>query len=336
MPAPLLETANLLAAAMTPENVLAKELASALGRPAAVKSVQRRRMDASTHGIERWQVTLDDGEPVRLLFKDLQPDIAREPDVLPERNPREALIYQRLLAGRRFGAPAVYASVYDEARQRYWLFLEDLGADTLEHGSMEAWLAAARLLAEVAGVYANRDAELRELRCLGEHDADFYRRHVATARLALSCAGREALLARFDALAQPFAGIANWLVRQPRTLVHGDVFPSNVILQAGPRVRLIDWEWAAIGTAGWDIARLLCGWETHRSRLLAAYSDQFERHSGGPLDATALANTVACCGAVHAVRFVSLAADEGAAGVPEALDAVERALREASEAIGDV
>jgi thiamine kinase-like enzyme len=84
------------------------------------------------------------------------------------------------------------------------------------------------------------------------------------------------------------------LVSQPRTLVHGDIFAQNLIIQAGgqsrtdfksvPRIRAIDWESAAIGLGAWDLAKLLDGWGSMKATFLAAYLAEFERHVARPLD----------------------------------------------------
>src|SRR5262249_7167316 len=136
---------------------------------------------------------------------------------------REVLIYHRLLAGRRFGAPAIYASVYDEARGRYWLFLEDLGEGTLNDGDWGDWFAAVRRLAEMQATYHSREDDLRALHCLMEHGPEYYHLIAQTARRNLELAGACHGLARFDRLMARFDSLVTYLVRQPRTLVHGDI-----------------------------------------------------------------------------------------------------------------
>src|SRR5262249_61074587 len=83
------------------------------------------------------------------------------------------------------------------------------------------------------------------------------RRHLVQAGQGQALRGFDRLMARFDS-------VVDHLVRQPRTLVHGDVFPHNIVLQPGPRIRPIDWEAAAVGLAAWDLARLLDGWGKDR------------------------------------------------------------------------
>jgi thiamine kinase-like enzyme len=67
--------------------------------------------------------------------------------------------------------------------------------------------------------------------------------------------------------------------------LHGDVSCHNLIVQPGPRIRPVDWEWTAIGPAAWDVAKLLDGWpKEQRERLLSAYLDEFDRRAEAPLD----------------------------------------------------
>ena len=182
-------------------------------------------------------MTLAPGETLSVVFKRLLPD----PDPVVNTYLREVLIYRRLLAGERFGAPALYASVHDEARERFWLFVEDLGDSTLEDGDVEDWLSAARWLAALHGSYSGREDELRSLGCLGEHGLRFYRTLAAKARQNLTLAGAAEALARFEELMSGYESIVAELVGRPRTLVHGDLGPHNLALQPGGRIRPVDW-----------------------------------------------------------------------------------------------
>jgi serine/threonine protein kinase len=266
-----------------------------LGRKVRVAALEGGLLEAqSTHPIDRLRVTLTSGETVSVIFKRLVP----RPRSKGGR--REVLIYRRLLAGQRFGAPALYGSVYDSGRDCYWLFLEDVGEESLGGGDREHWLAAARKLAEVHAAYHGREEELRAMACLQEHGPAYYHMLAGDARRHLRQAAGRRALARFDRLMARFDAAVAFLVRQPRTLVHGDVFPDNFLFQSGPRVRLIDWEEAAVGLGAWDLARLLDGWGSDKPTFVAAYLAEFARRSGGrkpperrPLDEQAFHRTFA-------------------------------------------
>src|SRR5204863_533286 len=139
---------------------------------------------------------------------------------------------------------------------RYWLFLEDLGDGTLKHADNAGWRAAVRWLAAMHGTYLGREDELRALDCLGEHGRSYYVAIADQARENLRAAGAGPALERFDALMDRFGPAISDLAAQPRTLVHGDIFPRNIALQPGGRIRPFDWESAAIGLPVWDLVRL--------------------------------------------------------------------------------
>jgi hypothetical protein len=261
-----------------PREVLEQGLSAHFGRPVRITRLQRRPLATSSHAIERLRVTLASGERLRVIFKRLSPGEKLYG------NEREVLIYQRLLDGGRFGAPALYASACDEAEGRCWLFLEDLGSTTLEEGGDEEWLAAVRWLAGVHASYHGRENDLRGLGCLMENGPAYYHMVGQTARRNLELAGAREALVRFDALMRRYDSLVNYLAGEPRTLIHGDIFPQNLIIQPGGRIRAIDWESAAVGLGAWDLAQLLDGWGSMKPTFLAAYLAEFERQVAGPFD----------------------------------------------------
>src|SRR5262249_31210259 len=165
-----------------PWEVLEQGLSAHFGRPLRIAGLERQPLATSSHAIERLQVMLASGERLRVVFKQLQPGEKLYG------NEREVLIYQRLLDGERFGAPALYASVCDEGERRYWLFLEDLGSSTLDEGEVEEWFAAVRWLARMHGTYHGREDGLRALACLMEHGPAYYHMVAQTARQNLELA----------------------------------------------------------------------------------------------------------------------------------------------------
>jgi hypothetical protein len=261
-----------------PREVLEQGLSAHFGRPVRIAGLKRRSQAASSHAIERLWVMLASGERLPVVFKRLQPG-----DELYG-NEREVLIYRRLLDGERFGAPALYASVHEEGERRYWLFLEDVGSSTLDEGGDEEWFAAARWLARLHGTYHGREDDLRALACLMEHGPAYYQMVARAARRNLELAGAGAALGRFDALMGGYDSLVAYLVGQRRTLVHGDIFAQNLIIQPGAGIRAIDWESAAIGLGAWDLVRLLDGWGSMKAALLSAYLAEFERQVAGPFD----------------------------------------------------
>jgi len=280
----------------TPRQVLEAGLTLRRGRPIRVVALERRALEArSTHPIERLSVRLDSGERLGLVFKRFRRRSTAKG------SQREVLIYRRLLERRGFGAPTVHASVYDDALGDYWLFLEDVGERTLEEGDRDEWLAAVRWLAEMHGTWWGRTGELRALGCLEDHGPHYYWRIARTARRHLVQAGHREAVRWFDGLMRRFDSVVADLMRQPRTLVHGDVFPHNVLLQPGPRIRPIDWESAAVGLGAWDLTRLLDGWGKDRPAFRAAYLSELARHSPLPCDPRSFETTVARCEVLDAL-----------------------------------
>ena len=57
-----------------------------------------------------------------------------------------------------------------------------------------------------------------------------------------------------------------------QSFVHGELYPSNVLVGAGGEVWPVDWEMAAVGPPELDLAALVSGWPDDRvAQLLAAY-----------------------------------------------------------------
>lgn len=281
----------------------------------------------SSHPIWRLQITLDDGRRLPIIFKDLQPDPRKAVG-------REVLLYERLLGGGRFGAPLLYASRYDQARDCYWLFIEDIGKWRLDWCEAVDWEPAFRRMARMHAAFLDRADELAALDCLAEHERPFYLALAADARGSLRAHGRPAALARFERLVDRFLepAIANLEV-QPRTLVHGDLSCHNVMVEreAGDRlkvagIRPIDWEWAAIGVPAWDVAKLLAGWGSRKREFLKAYSQELRRCSGSSVDPEALQASVTLCGVMQKLWYLRwwIEPCRDPAFVDRLLDKVER------------
>jgi aminoglycoside/choline kinase family phosphotransferase len=274
------------------EQILTGGLREYFGRPVRIVELHSRFLDDtfSTHPISRLNLTLDSGEQLTVIFKRLQPR--------PDRDvPRRILIHRRLLADRRLDAPTVYASVCDEAQGRYWLFLEDVGELKLSWSDdMDDWLAAYRSLARMHAVYYGQEEQLRALGCLGEHRPAFYRFFARNAQEVLRRYAGRHRLAHFERLMGRWFDVSvAYLARHPRTLVHGDSYCTNYMVQPGPRIRMIDWDSAAIGVAGWDMAQLVAGWGPEKPRFIGVYLDEFAQRAAVPLDRRAFDRTLAHC-----------------------------------------
>jgi aminoglycoside/choline kinase family phosphotransferase len=186
----------------------------------------------------------------RLLLKDLSSshDLTRPP-LAPDPR-REIAVYRDVLAPLGVnGTPQVAAA--DEAAAR-WLVLELVdGTPLWQIGDLAVWQEAARWLARLHAL------PVPEGSALVRYDAAHLRK-----RLELTAA------------TQRFAKrVAERLAALPVRLVHGDFYPANILVETGPRIRVVDWETCGTGPAVLDVAALISGrWsEQERDQILDAY-----------------------------------------------------------------
>lgn len=262
---------------------LERELLALFGdRAAPVTVVDRAPLPyRSTYPIEELVVWVADGGERRLVFKDLSRRGPADPvwrvkasflhDPL-----REIECYRDVLAPAGISAPSYLGATVEPLRERYWLFLERLEGDPLwQIGDLEVWCRAARWLADLHARFAGRSDRLP--RRLLRLDADHWRRWLTRARrLALSPRRSSCTPGEVERLAERTERAARWLSAQPATFLHGEFYPSNILVEHGddsPRIRPLDWEMAATGAGVLDLAALVSGdWhDTERAAVVAAY-----------------------------------------------------------------
>jgi hypothetical protein len=308
------------------KEILARGLQKRFGRAARIVELHSTFLADTfrTHPIYRLHLTLDSGDRLALIFKWLRPQ--QNEDVR-----REMLVYRRLLTDGRFDAPTVYASLCDEARGRYWLFFEDVGGLPLEWCEVDDWPAAFRWAARMHAEYYSREGELRALSYLGEHGSPFYRFLACGAREMLQWLDAPRRLVRFERLmARWFDVSVEHLARQPRTLLHGDLECHNLMVEPGPKIRPIDWGYAAIGVAGWDVAKLIAGWGPEKQRhFIGVYLDEFALPAPVPLDRRSFERTLAHCQIMRTLQILSWwkGPYENLAFVDRVLEEMESACR---------
>ena len=232
--------------------------------------------------IEELRVDLVGRGEARLGFKQLDWDRLEpgaqlaKPRFLhdPEREPE---VYRLLLPQTPSGPPEFLGSVLEDGRR--WLFVEWVeGRELFQVGERELWEEAARWLARFHVAMApERDRHLREARLI-DHDAAFFSRWIERAReFAAEPKPIEWLAARHEQVIEA-------LLDQPRTVLHGEFYASNVLVasDSGPtplgrdsaaRIAPVDWELTAIGSGLSDLAALVSGWP-HRDleAIAAAYA----------------------------------------------------------------
>ena len=282
---------------------LITHLAEHQGR--GVLELERRPYRYATSApLEEVRVTMDDGAVVELILKDLsrdrllsearttKPSFLHQPD-------REVQTYRRILAPAGIGARC-FAAVAEWDPPRHWLLLEKVpGVELWQVGELSVWEEVARWLGGLHARFAGRIEELQAANpLLLEHSDSSYRSWCERARAALEkstdvrAPALHGALDRYDEAIAPLAAL-------PRTLVHGEFYPSNVLVvrdDGHPRICPIDWEMAAIGPGLIDLAALVGGWnQQERERLVAAYvSGLPEEGAARPAPETLSADLARC------------------------------------------
>lgn len=240
----------------------------------------------SSFAIEELDVVLSDDRRRQLLFKDLGChallDAARRtrPEFLY--NPsREILVYHHVLAPNRFSTAECVGSTIDEELGRYWLVIEKVpGLELYRMGDFEIWQEVARWLADMHLRLADDCERLGAAANLLNYDRAFYvcwmrraRRFLMRSEKARRIPG---LTAKLDWLAARYTKAVERLCAIPAALIHGEFYPSNVLVEdAGSARRIcpVDWETAALGPSLMDLAALTAGrWsDEQRESLALAY-----------------------------------------------------------------
>jgi aminoglycoside phosphotransferase (APT) family kinase protein len=259
---------------------LEQALPPAAPRPAEI----RRRQSAyrTSFPLEELDVTQEGGSELRLVFKDIYwrrlDEDARiaKPDFLHDPR-REPAVYARVLEHGPAGPPRLHGFAEPEP-ERSWLFLERVrGLELYQVGDRSLWEAAAlwlgRMHAELAPGLERHASSGRLL----AHDAAFHRRWMERALAFAEKGGDPARIGAVQSLAESHAMVVEALERQPRTVIHGEFYASNVLVDADrtpPRVAPVDWELAAAGPGLTDLAALASGgWrDEDRAAFLAAYA----------------------------------------------------------------
>ena len=224
--------------------------------------VAEERISSRVH-----RVTLTRGRRSSLVVKRVDRAAARKTDLLSSRWLPAVGLKDRgppLLAD----VPGIGGSV--------WQVFEDLGdcallPDRPQPGGLEA---ATHLVAQLHLASAGHDLLPEWIDALGDLDENFYADWVERAARALETieaprlssdrlALRDRLSRRVDALLEEEPGRTRRLREAgwPVTLLHGDLWPQNVLLPPHRddqrRARLIDWDQAGVGPVVYDLSTFI-------------------------------------------------------------------------------
>jgi Ser/Thr protein kinase RdoA (MazF antagonist) len=185
-----------------------------------------------------------------------------------------------MLRAPGWGTPICYGAVARDRGARYWLLLERVPGPLLwQVGRFDAWLEAARWLARL-----HERGGFRSERLL-PYDRKYYQSWLARAQDFLrqrKPPPARAVQSRFERLAGRYDRVVRRLLDWPATFIHGEFYPSNVIVRAGRkrnRICPIDWESAARGPGPVDLAALVSGdWsEDRKTAMISAYRRALRR-----------------------------------------------------------
>jgi hypothetical protein len=284
-----------------------------------------RSIYASSCAIENLEFQLGRRRHLSLVLKDLSPTslVSEAQGVRPlflYHPLREIEIYRYVLAARRFGTPVFYGAVQCPKSNQYWLLLEQVNGPLLwQVGEFETWRNAARWLARFHFEFDRTGGPKRQVRPrhLLQYDRRLFALWLSRAAdfVRTKCAGDlRGLWRRFRRLTDTYDRVITRLLELPRTLIHGEFYPSNVLVRRMKRKRQIcpiDWELAAIGPGLIDLAALTSGdWSLEcKKALVAAYREALEPVNGWPPPLPELLEAVDYCQLHLCIQWLGWAAE---------------------------
>lgn len=304
---------------------LERVLSAHFGRKRRIKQLRRRTSAySSSYVIENLELELDRDQCLRLVFKNLSPSsvlkTARHirPGFVyhPE---REIEIYRQILDQEKLGTPICYGAIEMPELERYWLFLERVEGPLLwQRGRLRSWEQAAAWLALLHTEYRIQpgDSTAPWLRYLVRYDEHMLTTWLVRAEefLRRDTDSSPDVCRRFARLANRYDRVVARLLDLPMSLIHGEFFPSNVILRPtgqGWQICPVDWEMAAVGPGLIDLAALTAGnWtQDQKRKLIAAYGKALRATQKWAPSVSELFEAVTYCQLHLSVQLLGWASD---------------------------
>jgi aminoglycoside phosphotransferase len=239
---------------------------------------------ATTHAMTEIDVIFADGSRRALLHKDLTiahrlPEAkGNRPGFLDDPG-REVHVYRSILTIAVPGIPACFASEADDDAGAWWLLIEKVpGVELWQIGALNVWCDVARWAAALHHQPIPADPAVRTR--LVSYDRTFFEHWPNRARQFAERwePGRRHQLTE---VLQGYEETVDALAELPRCLIHGELYPSNVLVdRTTGRISAVDWEMAGVGAPLLDLSSLVAGgWsDTERHAVITAY------HSALPAD----------------------------------------------------
>jgi len=296
---------------------------------------------SSSYMIEELDLHFAEREPLKLMFKDLSPnalltEAVRNKPAFCDDSLREIDTYRKVLRYLQLGTATFYGAVVDQNTERYWLFLERLDpvhlwqmGDFVVWERVAAWLSRAHLILAEPARWGHRRS-----RHLLRHDRNFYRHWMKRAQEFVRHRDKSADHAAsdtIDRIAAKYDAVVERLVGLPPTIIHGEFYPSNVLLEQcdteTPRVCAVDWEMAAYGPGLIDLAALTSGnWTPEqRQSMVRNYHGALTDELRDKWDFETFQSDLDCCRLHQAIQFLGWSRD-WAAPPEHAQDWLEEAV----------
>lgn len=240
---------------------------------------------ASSHPLELVTVRLAGGGERQLVLKDstrLLPAARNAKPSFARDQGRELHVYRSVLAGAGEAVPELLGVAGG------LLVLQRVeGVPLVEIGELACWEDAARTIASLHRRLATHPGI-----GLPHHDRCYFTRWLERARAFHGEPPAD--------VAAAFRAATERVVRLPVTIVHGELYASNVLVRPGGRACVLDWETAAVGSGLLDLASLTSGSlpAADRERVVAAYADELGH------DPSELAEELECCRLLIAVQWL--------------------------------
>jgi len=294
--------------------VLEELLTTYFGYPRRIVTLRRHPSRyATSFALEDFDVMFDDGRQLQMVFKDLGEEGLHEaarvakPRFLYDPL-REIATYRDILSREALGTAECYGAVVDAGRA--WLFLEKVqGQELYQIGELAVWSEVACWLAGMHDRFSERAEQLRrDHPRLLRYDADLHRRWFERAQEFIGRGGADHERRDMARLAAGCETVIERLAAVPVTLVHGEFYPSNVLvgdLADGRRVCPVDWEVAGVGIGLLDLAALVAGWAPVQQRAIArSYHRALQPRHGWPPKEDTFASLLDYCQLARSVQWL--------------------------------
>jgi aminoglycoside phosphotransferase len=262
---------------------LADVVAAHVGLSRRIAEIERRPSEyRSSSLVDDVTVIFEDRTSIDLVVKSTHreamcPEARRAKPPLVCDDERERTAYERILSTADVGMRS-YIGSYRSAGVRYLVFERIHGVPLWQCGDVEAWHEAARWLARMHfRVDVVRAMSPRAVHLL-RYDRPFHQWWMLRAS-AFHRGDRKGLVA----LRRFHPRVMTWLEHQDLSFVHGEYYPSNLLVERDRHrdafvIHPVDWEMAGIGPALIDLACLTSGRWTDDQR--ATFGDAYYAERG--------------------------------------------------------